>query len=124
MDYPSIENFLAPIYATGASSNDGDYSNPKFDAKLNEAAAAPESGRGEQAVSGGRRHPGQGLPGDADVELPAATSGWSDRVSDVKVTPFGTIDFDLDQGEVKKSDGTREAFGLLVSDRRADYLEH
>ena len=41
MDYPSIENFLAPLYATGASSNDGDYSNPKFDAKLKEAAAAP-----------------------------------------------------------------------------------
>lgn len=34
MDYPSIENFLTPLYATGASSNDGDYSNKAFDAKL------------------------------------------------------------------------------------------
>ena len=40
MDYPSIENFLTPIYATGASSNDGDYSNPAFDKLLAEAAAA------------------------------------------------------------------------------------
>ena len=32
MDYPSIENFLAPIYETGAGSNDSDYSNPEFDA--------------------------------------------------------------------------------------------
>ena len=32
MDYPSIENFLAPIYGTNAGSNDTDYSNPQFDA--------------------------------------------------------------------------------------------
>ena len=43
MDYPSIENFLAPLYGTGGGSNDIDYSNPKFDAKLKEAAAAPTS---------------------------------------------------------------------------------
>ena len=43
MDYPTIENFLGPIYATGAGSNDGDYSNPDFDAKLQEAAAAPDA---------------------------------------------------------------------------------
>ena len=39
MDYPSIENFLAPLYKTGASSNDGKYSNPAFDKLINEAAA-------------------------------------------------------------------------------------
>ncbi|ROQ06220.1 oligopeptide transport system substrate-binding protein [Rathayibacter sp. PhB93] len=31
-DYPSLYNFLGPLYVTGASSNDGDYSNPEFDA--------------------------------------------------------------------------------------------
>lgn len=36
-DYPSIEDFLNPIYRTGASSNDSVYSNPKVDAKLAEA---------------------------------------------------------------------------------------
>ncbi|WP_151549126.1 MULTISPECIES: peptide ABC transporter substrate-binding protein [Corynebacterium] len=39
-DYPGLGNFLGPLYATGASSNDGDYSNKDFDAKLNEAAGA------------------------------------------------------------------------------------
>lgn len=39
-DYPLLGNFLSPIYATNASSNDGDYSNPEFDKKLNDAAAA------------------------------------------------------------------------------------
>ncbi len=40
-DYPSAYNFLAPLFQTGAGSNDGDYSNPAFDAKLTEAASAP-----------------------------------------------------------------------------------
>ncbi len=33
-DYPSLYNFLGPNYGTGGSSNDGDYSNPEFDALL------------------------------------------------------------------------------------------
>lgn len=42
-DYPSLGNFLEPLYATGAGSNDGDYSNPEFDRLLKEAAAAPDA---------------------------------------------------------------------------------
>lgn len=42
-DYPSMGNFLGPLYGTGAGSNDGDYSNPDFDAKLSEAANADDS---------------------------------------------------------------------------------
>lgn len=37
-DYPGMYNFLAPLYATGASSNHGFYSNAEFDALLNEAS--------------------------------------------------------------------------------------
>lgn len=39
-DYPSMLNYLGPIYGTGAGSNDGDYSNPEFDATVASAAAA------------------------------------------------------------------------------------
>jgi len=39
-DYPGLYNFLAPIYATGAGSNDGDYTNTEFDALLAEGASA------------------------------------------------------------------------------------
>ncbi|MFI9816276.1 peptide ABC transporter substrate-binding protein [Saccharothrix variisporea] len=46
-DYPSIENWLTPLYRTGSSSNDGLYSNPAFDAKLAEADKAPSE---EQAI--------------------------------------------------------------------------
>ena len=42
-DYPGLYNFLAPLYETGASSNDGDYSNPDFDALLKKGASASDS---------------------------------------------------------------------------------
>ena len=38
-DYPSMLNYLGPIYGTGAGSNDGDYSNKEFDKLINDAAA-------------------------------------------------------------------------------------
>ncbi|MEP7159517.1 MAG: ABC transporter substrate-binding protein [Dermatophilaceae bacterium] len=41
-DYPHIENFLTPQYSKGAASNDTEYDNPAFDAKL--AAAAKATG--------------------------------------------------------------------------------
>ena len=91
MDYPTIENFLGPIYATGAGSNDGDYSNPDFDAKLAEASAAASP---EEAIT---------LYQEAEAilaeDLPAipmwygrTIAGYSNNVADVKITPFGTTD--------------------------------
>ena len=41
-DYPGLYNFLGPLYATDASSNDGDYSNPEFDSLLAEGIAETE----------------------------------------------------------------------------------
>ncbi|MFD5224931.1 ABC transporter substrate-binding protein [Microbacterium sp. NPDC058342] len=42
-DYPGLYNFLGPLYATDASSNDGDYSNPEFDTLLKEGISATDS---------------------------------------------------------------------------------
>lgn len=39
-DYPSMYNFLAPLYQTGAGSNYEDYSSEEFDALLKEGATA------------------------------------------------------------------------------------
>ncbi|HWH98339.1 MAG TPA: ABC transporter substrate-binding protein, partial [Pseudolysinimonas sp.] len=39
-DYPSLFNFLGPLYGTGAGANDGDYSNPEVDELLDQGAAA------------------------------------------------------------------------------------
>jgi oligopeptide transport system substrate-binding protein len=90
MDYPSIQNFLEPLYATGASSNDGKYSDPKFDALLQKAAAQP----GKEGLATYQ---------EAEKELSvsmsviplwyyAQQSGWSSRLANVKVTPFSTLD--------------------------------
>lgn len=83
-DYPHIENFLTPNYGTGASSNDGDYSNKEFDDKLKEAAAA----EGEESLA---------LYQEAEKMLAAdmpsiplwyytATIGWSEKVDNVRVS--------------------------------------
>ena len=42
-DYPGLFNFLGPIYATNASSNDGDYSSQEFDSLLNQGAATADA---------------------------------------------------------------------------------
>ena len=42
-DYPGLFNFLGPIYGTNAGSNDGDYSNPDFDALLKQGSSASDT---------------------------------------------------------------------------------
>lgn len=88
MDYPSIENFLTPIYAKGASSNDGDYNNPTFDAKLKEAAAATDAAGSNKLYQEAEEMLAKDM---ASIPLwySTTTMGWSDKVTNVKVTPFG-----------------------------------
>jgi oligopeptide transport system substrate-binding protein len=91
MDYPNIENFLAPRFAKGADSNWGKYDNPDFDKKLAEAAAAP----GDQAnalYQEAEAMLGKDLPA-APMWYPATVVGWSDKVTDIKVNGFGVLDY-------------------------------
>ncbi|MEA5052347.1 MAG: ABC transporter substrate-binding protein [Propionicimonas sp.] len=92
MDYPSIENFLTPIYATGASSNDGDYSNPKFDDLLKQAAAAPSNDEANALYQQAESILGQDLP-SIPLWYQASQFGWSTKIKSVKMTPFSTWDF-------------------------------
>jgi oligopeptide transport system substrate-binding protein len=91
MDYPSIENFLTPIYATGASSNDGDYSNPAFDKLLDEAAAQTDP-----AASNAKYQEAEALLAKDMASIPlwyyATQMGWSDKVTGVNADAFGRID--------------------------------
>ena len=92
MDYPSIENFLAPIFKTGASSNDGDYSNPEFDKLLTEAAAQTDAAAANQKYQQAEALLANDMPA-IPMWYSTATFGWSDKVTGVKITAFGTIDF-------------------------------
>ncbi|MGM7671993.1 peptide ABC transporter substrate-binding protein [Microbacterium sp. A93] len=42
-DYPGLYNFLGPLYATNAGSNDGDYSSEEFDTLLAEGISATDA---------------------------------------------------------------------------------
>ena len=90
MDYPSIENFLVPIYATGASSNDVDFSNPDFDRLTKEAAAAATT---EEANA--LYQEAEALLSETMASIPLwysnQQSGWSDKVANVEVNPFGNL---------------------------------
>lgn len=91
MDYPSIENFLTPIYKTGASSNDGDYSNPEFDKLLTDAAAATDEAQANTLYQQAEALLAADMP-SIPMWYGKATMGWSDKVTGVKITAFGTID--------------------------------
>lgn len=90
MDYPSIENFLVPLYKTGASSNDGDYSNPQFDTLMDEGAAAA----GEEGIK--KFQQGETILAQDMPVIPMwygkVVAGYSDKVQDVQFTPFSRVD--------------------------------
>ncbi len=92
MDYPSIENFLAPLYKTGASSNDSDYSNPEFDKLITEAAAQTDAAQANAKYQEAEALLATDMP-TIPMWYSTATFGWSDKVTGVKITAFGTIDF-------------------------------
>ncbi|GAB3623571.1 ABC transporter substrate-binding protein [Mariniluteicoccus endophyticus] len=91
MDYPHIENFLTPIYKTGASSNDFNYSSPEFDAKLVEADKATDSATANKLYQEAEAILAKDLP-TTPTWYSATPAGWSNKVTNVKVTPFGTLD--------------------------------
>jgi oligopeptide transport system substrate-binding protein len=92
MDYPSIENFLTPIYATGASSNDGDYSNKDFDSLLKQAAAAKTPAEANTLYQQAEAILGQDMP-TIPLWYQQSQFGYSTKIASVKMTPFSTFDF-------------------------------
>jgi oligopeptide transport system substrate-binding protein len=90
-DYPSIENFLNPIFRTGGSSNDGLYSNPEVDAKLAQADAAPSEEEGHALYQEAERMIVQDMPA-IPLYFQNVNAGWSERLSNVTVTPFRALD--------------------------------
>lgn len=90
-DYPSIENYLTPIYATGASSNDTDYSNPQFDSLLKQAAAEGDTAKANALYQQAEAMLAKDFP-TMPMFYSSVAYGWSTKVDNVKMTPFGTFD--------------------------------
>lgn len=89
MDYPSIENFLVPLYKTGASNNDGGYSNLRFDALMDEGASLP----GNEGIK--KFQEGEAILATDMPVIPLwygkVVAGYSTRVSNVEFTPFSRV---------------------------------
>jgi oligopeptide transport system substrate-binding protein len=94
-DYPSIENYLTPLYSKGAfppGSNWVLYNNPEFEKLLAQAAKAPSLDEANSLYQQAEALLAKDFP-SAPLWSNLATAAWSDRVTDVKVNAFGVLDF-------------------------------
>jgi oligopeptide transport system substrate-binding protein len=98
MDYPSVENFLNPIFRTGGSANDNDYSNPEVDAKLKAADEEPDTDKANRLYHEAEVLIAQDMPVVPLWETPSV-SAWSEKLTNVRLTP--SRELDLSYVEVK-----------------------
>ncbi len=82
-DYPSLYNFLGPLFGTGAGSNDGDYSSKAFDDKLKEGLAATSVEEGNKKFNEAQEILLKDLP-VLPLWYQAAQGVWSNNVNTVQ----------------------------------------
>jgi oligopeptide transport system substrate-binding protein len=92
-DYPSMIEFLAPLYATGAGSNDVGYSSRQFDAALAAAEAAPSLREADVLVNIAQRILLHDMPA-VPLWYYISVIGWSTQVSNVGVNWNGLPDYE------------------------------
>lgn len=92
-DYPSMIEFLGPLYATGAGSNDVGYSSREFDAGLAAAEAAPDLRQADVLVNVAQRILLHDMPA-VPLWYYIAVVGWSPQISAVTVTWNGLPDYE------------------------------
>lgn len=82
-DYPSLANFLGPIYTTGAGSNDARYANEKFDSAVSDGLAAESVEAGNEAMNKAQEMLLEDLPA-IPLWYQVAQGGWSNNVTNVE----------------------------------------
>lgn len=92
-DYPSMIEFLAPLFATGAGSNDVGYSSREFDAALATAEAAPDMAQATKLSNDAQRILFHDMP-VVPLWNYISVVGWSAEVSHVTVTWNGLPDYE------------------------------
>jgi oligopeptide transport system substrate-binding protein len=90
-DYADVENWIGPLYVTGGSSNDGDYSNPAVDALYKEATASADV----EAAHAKFAEATKLIDADAPV-IPMffvnEQAGYSTKIKGVKTTNVNELD--------------------------------
>ncbi|MDR3655000.1 MAG: ABC transporter substrate-binding protein [Mycobacterium sp.] len=92
-DYPSLLEFLAPLFATGAGSNDVGYSNGEFDAALTAAEAAPTMRESDALTNDAQRILMHDMP-VVPLWDNISVVGWSMQIKSVTVTWNGLPDYE------------------------------
>ncbi|MEV0919702.1 ABC transporter substrate-binding protein [Streptomyces sp. NPDC049967] len=87
MDYPLIQNFLQPLYYTNASSNDGKWTDKKFDDLVNKANAESDKAKAVKTFKDA-----EAVVRDNMAAIPLwyqnGSAGYSTNVSNVALNPF------------------------------------
>lgn len=87
MDYPSPQNYLEQIFATGASSNRTTYSDPEFDRLVAQGNAAGSIEDGLEFYQQAAEILAEDLP-VAPLFFDRFPTAWTERLSGVDVDPF------------------------------------
>ena len=91
MDYPSMENYLRPIFGSGGSSNYARYKNKDFDAALTAGDSATTVEAGNAEYRKGTDMLARDLP-YLPIYFYQTNGGFSQNVKNVTIDPFERID--------------------------------
>ncbi|URM89771.1 ABC transporter substrate-binding protein [Streptomyces sp. MRC013] len=92
-DYPLIQNFLEPLYSTGASSNYGKFSNRRFDALVDRANAESDQAAAVRHFQDAERVLAAQMPA-IPLWYQNGSAGYSERLSDVRLNQFSVPVYD------------------------------
>jgi len=82
-DYPGLFNFLGPLYATNAGSNDGDYSSPEFDELLQKGSVETDPAKANEYFQQAQEVLLKDLPA-TPLWYSNVTGGYGEGVSNVQ----------------------------------------
>ncbi|MER5933704.1 ABC transporter substrate-binding protein [Streptomyces sp. NPDC002054] len=92
-DYPLIQNFLEPLYYTGASSNYGKFSNPEFDQLVDEANRDSDTARAIGTFQDSEKILAAQMP-SIPLWYQNGSAGYAERLSDVELNQFSVPVYD------------------------------
>lgn len=90
-DYPSMEDYLTPLYRTGGSSNDSQYSNPAFDSTLTQADQAPNTAEAVKKYQAAEDIVAKDLP-TIPMWFKQNIFGYSTKMGNVDMDLFANVD--------------------------------
>ena len=91
MDYPSMQNYLGPLYTSNGSSNYYGYRNPEFDRLVSEGVAAPSQAEAIKKYQQAEEVLARDMP-VIPLRFGQNNFGHSERVRNVAVDAFGRVD--------------------------------